>query len=75
LDVAQHHCLRSARPGEFDGVFEKRVAQISMVIGVGGGAGSSGGQRISFRLGVMFTRLTFAPAGLAPQLAQAPPVD
>jgi hypothetical protein len=38
LDVAQHHRLRPARPGQFDGVIEQRLPQISMVIRVGGGA-------------------------------------
>jgi hypothetical protein len=64
LNVAQHHRLRPARPGEFDGVLEKRLAQIPVVIRVGGGTGSSRGQWIPLRLSVMFTRLTLASAGL-----------
>jgi hypothetical protein len=64
LNVAQHHRLRPARPGEFDGVLEKRLAQIPVVIGVGAGTGSSRGQWSSFRRSGMFTRLTSLRAGL-----------
>ena len=75
LNVAQHHCLRPACPGEFDGVLEQRLPQISMVVGVGGGAGSSGGQSISFLSHLDVYKVNIGSGRLAHRLARRPPVD
>ncbi|MEK7421245.1 MAG: hypothetical protein AAB196_26130, partial [Pseudomonadota bacterium] len=46
LNVTQFHRVRPAHCRKVDGVLEEGLPQIAMVVGVGGGRGSSIGHRI-----------------------------